>query len=317
MTLLYLDPRFLEHDTGDHPECAQRLEAVHARLESAGLPAQCQRPPWEHAALHELGLVHTPDYVQSVARFAQGGGGQIEADTWVAPQSYDVARHAAGAVCDAVRRVVRGEDKNALCLVRPPGHHALEGAPMGFCLFNSIAVGARLATVELGLDRVMIVDWDVHHGNGTQDAFWSDPQVAFLSIHRYPFYPGTGSEDETGTGAALGTKLNLPVPFGTPRKDFLAHLATELTDFANAMQPQLVLISAGFDAHRADPIGSLGLECEDFGVMTQFLVEVANTFCGGKLVSVLEGGYNPDKLAESVELHLRGLMTASEVGPKP
>ena len=308
MTLLYYDERFLQHETGTHPERPLRLQAIMDHLGKEWLAAHCARPAWEPASLDALAAVHDLPYIQSVEAFASQGGGQIEVDTVVSPQSYEVARLAAGAACDATRRVVAGESDNALCLVRPPGHHALIAAPMGFCLFGNVAVAARLATRELGLDRVLVVDWDVHHGNGTQDIFWEDEQVGFLSIHRYPFYPGTGAADETGTGQALGTTLNLPVKFGTSRHDFLAHFGDELTRFADKIRPQLVLISAGFDAHREDPVGSLGLESEDFATLTEMVLAVARQHAQGKLVSVLEGGYNPRRLAESVGFHLETLL---------
>ena len=179
---------------------------------------------------------------------------------------------------------------------------------MGFCLFNNVAVGARVATAELGLDRVLVVDWDVHHGNGTQDAFWEDEQVGFLSIHRWPFYPGTGSRGETGAGHGLGYTVNLPVEFGTPRGEFLGLFRNRLEAFAAKVKPQLVLLSAGFDAHRTDPIGSLGLEVEDFQALSRIVLQVADAYAGGKVVSVLEGGYNPPVLAECVEVHLRELV---------
>jgi acetoin utilization deacetylase AcuC-like enzyme len=179
---------------------------------------------------------------------------------------------------------------------------------MGFCLFNSVAVGARVATRELGLNRVLIVDWDVHHGNGTQATFWTDPQVGFLSIHRWPFYPGTGSASETGSGDGLGTTLNVPVAFGTPANDWLALLERAVVHLAAKLRPELIIISAGFDAHRLDPVGSLGLESEHFAKATQLLVAIANQYAGGRVVSVLEGGYNPAMLAQSVELHLRELL---------
>jgi acetoin utilization deacetylase AcuC-like enzyme len=179
---------------------------------------------------------------------------------------------------------------------------------MGFCLFNSIAIAAKVAIDEHGLDRVLIVDWDVHHGNGTQDAFYADEQVGFFSSHRWPFYPGTGSADETGAGAGLGATRNLPVTFGTPRESYLGEFQRQLEDFAARVRPQLVLISAGFDMHRQDPIGSLGMETEDFATLTGMVRDVANVHAGGRIVSVLEGGYNVEALAESVETHLRGLV---------
>ena len=308
MTLLYYDPVFLLHGTRSHPERPLRLTTIIEHLESAGLAAQCARPSWQPVSPERLARVHDLGYAEQVREFAEAGGGQIESDTVVSAASYDVALRAAGAVCDAVERVVRGEAQTALCLVRPPGHHALQASPMGFCLFNNVAVAARTATAEWGLDRVLIVDWDVHHGNGTQDAFWRDEQVGFLSIHRWPFYPGTGRASDTGAGPGLGATLNLPIEFGTPRDEYLDRFRGGLEELAARVKPQLVLVSAGFDSHRTDPIGSLGLETEDFAPLTQAVLDVAETYAGGKLVSVLEGGYNPEALAESVEVHLRGLL---------
>jgi acetoin utilization deacetylase AcuC-like enzyme len=304
MTLLYADPCFLDHETGHHPERAERLRVVFDRLRSMGLAAQCSRPDFKPVDRRRLARVHSPAYIDEIWAFAKSGGGDIEADTVVSPASYDVALLAAGSVCDAVERVIRGEDTTALCLVRPPGHHAITRHAMGFCLFNNVAVGAKLATDELGLDRVLIVDFDIHHGNGTQWTFWEDPRVGFFSVHRWPFYPGTGSADETGTGDGLGTTLNLPMEFGTPRKDYLSIYAGRLAEFAEKLKPQLVLVSAGFDSHRKDPVGNLGLETEDFIPITNAILDVAETYCGGRVVSTLEGGYNPQLLAECIELHL-------------
>lgn len=308
MALLYYDHRFLQHETGSHPERPLRLIKTLDHLEHTGLAAKCVRPTWSPVSSQRLARVHDLAYADAVAEFARRGGGSIEADTLVAPASYDVALLAAGAVCDAVDRVLGGEDHRALCLVRPPGHHALQQSAMGFCLFNNVAIGARSAIGDFGLDRVLIVDWDVHHGNGTQDAFWADGQIGFFSIHRWPFYPGTGRADETGGGPGLGSTMNLPIEFGTSRRDYLDRFRGALEDFASHIRPQLVIVSAGFDSHRADPIGSLGLESEDFSTLTEIVLGIAQSFSEGKIVSVLEGGYNPQALAESVEMHLSGLL---------
>ena len=308
MALLYYDELFLEHETGSHPEQPERLRRVSRHLTATGLDQQCLRPAWQSVSAERLARIHQLPYVEQVKRFAAQGGGRIEADTVVSSRSYDVALHAAGATCDAVARVLRGEDTRAFCLVRPPGHHAVAAKAMGFCLFNNVAIAARLATAEFDLDRVLIIDWDVHHGNGTQGAFWRDERVGFVSIHRWPFYPGTGAADETGTGRGLGYTLNLPVTFGTPRKEYLKRLETSLTDFVKKLSPQLVLVSAGFDSHRADPIGSLGLEVDDFSRLTRLVVECATSCAGGRLVSVLEGGYNVEILPDCVEVHLRALL---------
>ncbi len=310
MTLLYYTPAFLDHDTGQHPECASRLLPVVRQLHKTGLHFPLVRPEVPPITPARLERVHAPEYVQTVRHFAEQGGGHLDADTIVSPKSFDVALLAAGAVCDAVERVVRGEDARAFCLVRPPGHHALPRRAMGFCLFGNVALAARLAIDELGLTRVLIVDWDVHHGNGTQDIFWEDPQVGFLSIHRFPFWPGSGAANETGGGRGLGTTVNLPITFGTPRHEQLAVFRSAVERFADQHQPQLILISAGFDAHRLDPIGSLGLESEDFGSLTRVVRDVANVHAGGRIVSVLEGGYNPQALAECVDIHLHELSAA-------
>jgi acetoin utilization deacetylase AcuC-like enzyme len=308
VTLLYADRRFLDHQTGNHPESTVRLEQIAARLGQLGLADRCQRPAWEPASDAQLLAVHDGDYLQSVADLCRRGGGRLDADTVASPASYDVARLAAGAACDATRRVLAGQETTALCLVRPPGHHALADRAMGFCLLGNVAVAAKLAVDEFQLDRVLVVDWDVHHGNGTQDLFYDDPRVGFFSIHRWPFWPGTGAADETGHNDGLGATQNLPVAFGTPRRDYLTRFTDELTAFAARMKPQLVLVSAGFDSHAADPIGSLGLDTEDFAELTMVVRAIANDYAAGRVVSVLEGGYNPPVLADCVAVHLEGLL---------
>jgi acetoin utilization deacetylase AcuC-like enzyme len=308
MTLLYTDRLFQQHITGSHPEHPRRLVAIEARLDETGLRSRCTQPTWQPATLTQIERVHDPHYVEHLQRYAVAGGGRIEADTVVSERSYDVARLAAGAVCDAVGRVASGEDQTALCLVRPPGHHARPNDAMGFCLFDNVAIGAAAAIAEHQIGRVLIVDWDVHHGNGTQEIFWEDGRVGFLSIHRWPFYPGTGDSDETGSGRGLGMIVNVPLQFGTPLDEYHDRFERALADLAARTKPELVLISAGFDAHRQDPIGSLELEVEDFGRLTQTVLAIACQYSGGRVVSVLEGGYNPQRLAESVELHLAGLL---------
>jgi acetoin utilization deacetylase AcuC-like enzyme len=308
MTLLFSSERFLEHRTGSHPERPERLKAIGAMLDRTGLRERLAAGVCRPATDEELTRVHTAAHVAAVERFAAAGGGRIEVDTVLSPESASVARLAAGTACAAVDAVLAAEDRSAVCLVRPPGHHALPDAPMGFCLFNNVAVAAAHARAAHGLERVLIVDWDVHHGNGTQDAFYADPTVTFFSSHRSPFYPGTGAENETGTGPGLGTTFNLPLPFGISRKVFKDNFAAVLSDAAEKSRPQLVLVSAGFDAHAADPVGSLGLESEDFADLTRLVLDVAGTHCGGKVVSLLEGGYNPAMLAESVEAHLGELL---------
>jgi acetoin utilization deacetylase AcuC-like enzyme len=308
LTLFYYDPQFTEHQTGGHPESPQRVVAVHRQLLHAGLLAQMKEPKWEPISPARLAQVHDAAYLAQLERVTQAGGGLLDSDTIASRRSLDVARLAAGAVTDAVGRVLAGEDRRAFCLVRPPGHHALTDQAMGFCLLNNIAIGARLALEEQQLSRVLIVDWDVHHGNGTQAIFWDEPRAGFLSIHRWPFYPGTGRRDETGGGDAVGTKVNLPIAYGTSRRDYFAALRTELERLAERIRPELVLVSAGFDAHHADPIGSLGLETEDFGELTRLVLDVAQVHAQGRVVSVLEGGYDLTALADSAQLHVEVLL---------
>lgn len=309
MTLFYYNPTLLRHETGDHPEQPRRLLAVLERIEPDPRYSGLVRPAWNPAQEAWLTAVHDPQYLAAMDRLAESGGGQPEADTRVSPASMLAARLAAGAVCDAARRVVGGESSTAFCLIRPPGHHALAAGPMGFCLLNHAAIAARYAQQVLGLERVLVVDWDVHHGNGTQDIFYRDGGVGFFSAHRSPFYPGTGDADETGAGPGLGATLNLPLPFGTRRSDYLHRFAGGLQDFADRIRPQLVIVSAGFDAHREDPVGSLGLESEDFAELTELVLGVARIHAGGRVVSLLEGGYNPPRLAECVAAHLSELTT--------
>ena len=312
MTLLYTDPCFLKHETGHHPERADRIRLIEPQLRAEGLWDRCTYRAPVAVSPERLARVHSPDYITEIWGACKAGGGYIEADTVLSPGSYDVALMAAGSCADATERVLRGEDRTAMCLVRPPGHHALMNRAMGFCLFNNIAVAAAVATAEFELDRVLIVDFDVHHGNGTQATFWDDPKVAFFSIHRWPYYPGSGSEEETGGGRGAGTTMNVPVGYGTPRRDYLKLFSDRLEQFAGRIQPQLVLVSAGFDSHRADPVGDLGLETEDFEPIARTILDVAATHAGGKVVTVLEGGYHPEITAEATALYVRCLLEGAK-----
>lgn len=311
MTLLCYDDVFLTHDTGSHPENSRRLSATTSHLVAQKLDSRCKVGCWDPATEQQITRVHDVDFVRHISSYAQAGGGRIEADTVMSPNSYAAAATASGAVVHSVEQIVGGTERNALCLVRPPGHHARPDAPMGFCLFNHIAVGARHATEALGLERVLVVDWDVHHGNGTQESFYESEQIAFFSIHRWPFYPGSGTSEETGTGGGLGATRNVPMSIGTTREDYRETFEGELEAFAAKMKPQLILLSAGFDAHHQDPVGSLGLETEDFRWMTKCVADLADEHCHGKLVSMLEGGYNIDVLPLCVETHLHELLDRS------
>lgn len=313
MTLLYYDEIFQRHLTGAHPEQPERLARTWKELNDRGLVEKCKRTPCKPASRKQLERVHAAEYIDQVKAYCNAGGGQIESDTVCSAESFSAAEMASGTACDAVGRVLNGEDKTAFCLMRPPGHHALAANPMGFCLFNSVAVAAKEAVEEFGLRNVLVVDFDVHHGNGTQDAFWTDGRVAFFSIHRFPFYPGSGEASETGSGPGLGAIRNAPIEYGTSRSDYHGEFRKNLESMAGKWRPELVLISAGFDAHRLDPIGSLKLETEDYETLTKEVLEVADVHAKGRIVSLLEGGYNVDMLAESVALHLKTMLEWKKV----
>jgi acetoin utilization deacetylase AcuC-like enzyme len=304
---LYLDPVFEDHKTGRHPESPARLEAIRKRLTDERIATLGKRGAIRRATLEEVTRVHGRDYVNHLEKLAAMGGGRLDADTVMSAASFEVAMKAAGTAVAAVDLVIKGDSKRALCLFRPPGHHALADEAMGFCLLNNVAIAAAHARAEHHLDRVLIVDFDIHHGNGTQDLFYSDSQVVFFSSHRFPFWPGSGAKDETGAGAGLGGTFNLPVKYGTTPADFRKAFEGVLSQAVRRAKPQILLVSAGFDAHREDPIGDLGLGNEDFEFLTKLVCDVADSECGGRLVSVLEGGYNVDRLAECVELHAEGL----------
>lgn len=307
MTLLYLDDSFANHRTGSHPECPARILRLNELLRSNQWDQKANLPKWAPASKEVLTAIHGAVYIEQLKGWDRNDAGQVEADTIVRNGSWDAAVLAAGAACDAVDRVLRGEDSRAFCVVRPPGHHALKDAPMGFCLLNNVAIAAKHAINAHGLDRVMIVDWDVHHGNGTQDVFWEDGQVAFFSSHRFPFYPGTGKADETGSRAGLGWTSNLPVPGTITRDEFMSCFSASLTKFADIIKPQLILLSAGFDAHVDDPVGGLCLNEPDFSQLTHLVSDIAKAHCHGRIVSLLEGGYHLQHMPLSALAHFESL----------
>jgi acetoin utilization deacetylase AcuC-like enzyme len=253
----------------------------------------------------ELQLCHTAAYLQTVRRDVDSGRPYLSTgDTDITPDSWDVATCAAGGVLNAVDAVLTGTARNAFCAVRPPGHHANAGRGMGFCLFNNVAIAARYAQKKYQVERVLIVDWDVHHGNGTQDIFYRDPSVFFFSSHQWPLYPGTGRADETGEGPGAGSTMNFPFPAGSGRREILGAVQNHLLPAAARFQPDLVLISAGFDSRVGDPLGSFTLTDEDFADLTRAVMSIQ----GGPLVSVLEGGYNLEGLASAAAAHTAVLL---------
>lgn len=313
MVTLYTDERMLEHVPGPkHPERPERLRMVLRQLDRVGLSASCGKGLVREATDEEILRVHTPQHLAAISRFEAKGGGLIEVDTGMSTGSERAGRLAAGAAIEAVRGVIHGDDPIAFCAIRPPGHHARPGNPMGFCLYANAAIAAREALENHGLDRVLIVDFDVHHGNGTQEVFYDDPRVGFVSVHRYPFYPGSGASDETGTGDGLGFTRNVPLAYGISRREYRDAFLDALHDMADRMKPELVILSAGFDAHAEDPVGDLGLEIEDFEDLTRDVLDVAVTHAGGRLVSVLEGGYNVPILSGCVAAHVGVLSSRSK-----
>jgi len=300
-----------------YPECPDRLEAILKRMETAGLLAQLPNFSPRPDAAEWLTAVHSEEYVKRASSKCHAGAQYLDCgDVPICPASYKAAVGAVGAVLSAVDAVADGKVKNAFCAVRPPGHHAGRDSARGFCMFNNVAIAARYAQKTHGMARILIVDWDVHHGNGTQEAFYKDPTVLYLSVHRDGIYPGTGSRAERGEGPGLGYTINIPMPAGSGDADYLKALREELLPAAESFRPDLVLISAGFDACQADPLGGMKVTTEGFAQMTRLVKSVADSHCQGRLVSVLEGGYNVKALAECVEAHVRVLMEPEEPSPE-
>lgn len=305
-TLLFTHPACLEHDPGQHhPESPARLRAVLEALDGPDF-ARLERREAPEAGLDDVARVHPRRFVERLlAAVPQAGHVGIDADTVMSPASGRAALHAAGAVVAAVDAVVAGEASNAFCAVRPPGHHAEPGRAMGFCLFNNAAIGALRAREAHGLARVAVVDFDVHHGNGTQARFWDDPSLFYASTHQSPLYPGTGARGETGAGNIV----NVPLHPMAGSRDFRLGFSREILPALDAFRPELLLVSAGFDAHRSDPLAQLLLDESDYTWVTEQLLEVARQHAGGRMVSTLEGGYDLAALGASAAAHVRVLMS--------
>ena len=306
-TAVFTHPACLEHDTGPgHPERRQRLEAVLMALAEPEFAALDRRAA-PRAELDQIVRVHDRAFVESLlARMPQRGWAALDGDTTMSPGSGEAALRAVGAMVAAIDLVMSGGATNAFCAVRPPGHHAESDMAMGFCLFNNVAIGAAHACAVHGAKRVAIVDFDVHHGNGTQHIFEHDARVLYASTHQMPLYPGTGARSEHG----IGNVCNAPLPAYSGGEAFRDAYEEIVLPALDRFQPELLLISAGFDAHRADPLASLELEAEDFGWVTERLAQLAATHCRGRLVSTLEGGYDLAALAESTAAHVAALMAA-------
>jgi len=305
VTAFIYDPIYNKHFAGrGHPESPLRLEAIMDLIEKTDFGGRLEIVRPRDAVDEEILHVHTEQYLQQVRRDISLGRNVLSmGDTNVSAASLDAAVKAAGGICLAVDKVVAGECKNAFCAVRPPGHHSGAERGSGFCVFNNVAIAARRAQETHDLSRVLIVDWDVHHGNGTQETFYADPSVLFFSTHQWPLYPGTGHPDETGRGKGIGTTINCPFRHGSGRDQIVKAFRDKLIPAADEFKPDLVLISAGFDSRIEDPLGGFTLTDDDFADLTQIMTDIAARHASGRLVSTLEGGYNPVGLAKAVCAH--------------
>ncbi|MEN6469435.1 MAG: histone deacetylase [Smithella sp.] len=299
------DSRYLRHTSGfSHPESPERLMAVYEMLDNPHMSWKYVDIEPRMASHDEIAYVHTPSYIDAIARTAGQDCVFLDSDTMASAESYDAAKLAAGGLMNAIDGVMTGEVNNAFAFVRPPGHHAGPGNSAGFCIFNNVAIGAMHAMKKHGLKRIMIVDWDLHHGNGTQKIFYSDRRVLYFSTHQYPYYPGTGGLNEIGEGQALGYTVNVPLRRGAVNGTFIAAFRKILEPIADAFNPELILVSAGFDTYYQDPLGSMRVTPEGFAAMARVLLNIADQCCEGRVVAVLEGGYNTVGLARSAKATL-------------
>lgn len=311
-TGLVFHPAYLDHDMGaGHPESPNRLRAIMQQLERSGTAARVKRIKPRKAEDEWITEIHSPSYVAALTKHQPVSGRvSLDPDTSMSPGSLPAAYLAAGGALAAVDAIMQGQVEHAFCAVRPPGHHAESGRAMGFCLFNNVAIAARYVQKQHGLGRVLIVDWDVHHGNGTQHTFEEDPSILFFSTHQYPHYPGTGGATERGTGAGEGFTINVPMQAGDGDGEYREIFVDVLLPAADAFKPEFVIISAGFDAHRDDPLASMGLTEAGYTELTGLVAGIAKRHAGGRLLSSLEGGYNLAALAGSVDAHIKALVAA-------
>lgn len=306
------DPVYLLHDTGEyHPEIPERLTAIHNSLQQVSWFKDLHLLTAERASEEIVALAHGPDYIELVQEQCEAGYSVLSTgDTVIGPESYEVALKAVGGVTRTVDMVMGGQIKNAFCAVRPPGHHANSRRGMGFCVFNNIAIAARYAQKKHGVERVLIADWDVHHGNGTQDIFYDDNSVFFMSTHQSPWYPGTGAANETGADKGEGFTMNRPFWRGAGHDEIVPTFRDEFLKAARDFRPDLTLLSAGFDSHLNDPLGGFNLDDDSFRELTKIMLEIANISGEGRLISMLEGGYNLSSLASAVYAHMDELRQA-------
>ena len=308
---LVYDPIYLEHDTGNHCETAHRLVETMALLKKKGITEKVVSIPPRPASIDELLTIHSKEHIARVERISLGGGGWLDGDTVASPSSYDAALYAAGGLIEAVDAVLEGKVESAFGLVRPPGHHATQDQAMGFCLFNNVAIAARHALNKV--DRVLIADFDVHHGNGTQDLFYNEPRVLYFSTHQSPHYPGTGRVEEIGAGEGKGTTINVPLPGGCGDEEYLRAYNEVLTPASERFRPDLILVSAGYDLHWADLLSSMLVSTTGFAQITMIIKRLADELCEGRLVFTLEGGYDLAAISQSVRATIEVLLRETEI----
>lgn len=300
---------FQKHSNGaNHPECPERLYSIREHIGKSHALGRLDLKQAPLITESELEHIHTAEHIQHVKKLAASGGGFFDNDTSCIPESWDAARRAAGAVAQSVKNVIDGTWNRAFCSARPPGHHAPSHRAMGFCLFNNVAIGAATALEHDEIKKVAILDWDVHHGNGTQDIFYERDDVIFASIHQYPFYPGSGSNTETGQGKGLGSSVNCPLALGSGSAEYILSWQDTILPAFESFAPDILLISAGFDADKRDPIGGLNVTPAGFETLSEEVLEWADQHCQGRVVSTLEGGYNIDALGEDVRIHLETML---------
>ncbi|MDY7031680.1 MAG: histone deacetylase [Thermodesulfobacteriota bacterium] len=316
------DLRYLQHITSEyHPENHHRLEVIYQMLDDEDMIGKYVDVPPRFATKEEIGLIHTSEYISRVAATADKSHVMLDPDTQTSPKSYDAARLAVGGVLECIDGIMSGDIDNGVALVRPPGHHAESDRGMGFCLFNNVAVGARYARERYSLERILIVDWDLHHGNGTQNAFYNDSDVLYFSTHQFPHYPGTGSFDETGAFQGEGFTINVPLSGGQGNEEFAQIFSRILKPVCLQYKPQFILVSAGFDTYSKDPLGAMKITPDGFARLARILLEICELTCQGKLVFVLEGGYHLEGLKNSVKAVLKecmgeSLLLKNEIGQK-
>ncbi len=315
------DPQYLEHDRPGHVERRERLEATMRVLEETGLLGRLVKVEASPVPMEHLMEVHVQQYVDQVRQVCARGGGNLDPDTYVNGRSYEVALLAAGGMLNLVQAVFEGQVSNGFALVRPPGHHALPNRGMGFCIFNNVAVAAKYALKHYNLSRILIVDFDLHHGNSTHEVFYDTSEVLYFSTHQYPYYPGTGHWDSIGRGDGEGFTVNVPLPAGVGDEGYGRIFDEILYPLAERYRPELILVSAGYDAHWADPLGMMQLSTVGYQYLTAALKEMAEQFCHGRLVFTFEGGYDLEALAHSIAATLQTLLGDEQIddplGPSP